>query len=75
MSQSVQHLVSLARTYADRKGVSLATVGTQLANDGKLFDRLERGGDLTTGSYEKHIDWLNRNMPPDPAAPAPEAAA
>lgn len=75
MSQSVQHLVQLARTYADRTGLSLATVGTRLANDGKLFDRLERGGDLNTASYEKHVRWLTDHMPPAPPVAAPDAVA
>jgi len=56
-------LLASASTYSQRTGMSLARLATLVVNDGKCFVRLENGGDCSTGTYEKFMDYLNENTP------------
>ena len=48
-----QQLLRDAKICAEREGISLARLATKVMNDGKFFDRIERGGEFTTTTFEK----------------------
>jgi hypothetical protein len=56
-------LLLTARTFADARGLSLARVGTLVANDGKFFTRLAAGRDCTTGMFDKTLRWFAEQWP------------
>jgi hypothetical protein len=67
-----ENLLELSRIFATAVGaksrsgdLSFGALSTRMMNDGKSLDRIARGGDLTTGSYEDCILWLNDNWPPE----------
>lgn len=53
-----EQLLEAAETYCRRTGKSKARLATIVANDGKFFDRLEAGGDCTTGMYERFMAFF-----------------
>lgn len=59
----VDQLLAVATEYARARNLSLARVSTLVFNDGKVFDRLSDGKDLTTGRYETSLRWLSANWP------------
>lgn len=46
-------LIRDAKRCAKREGISLARLATKVVNDGKFFDRIERGGEFTTATLER----------------------
>ena len=73
----IEHIIKLAQDYSAHKKLTLATVSTYAANDGKLFKRLEEGagctikradylmdGSLTTGPMVRLIGPLTSRVPP-----------
>lgn len=62
---TVEQIIKLARAYAAHKALTLATVSSYAANDGKLFLRMEAGADCTTRRAAKLALWFSDNWPPD----------
>lgn len=42
---------------------SLKSVSTRIFRDGKTVPRVFAGGDITTGSYERAMEWFSTNWP------------
>ena len=59
----VEQITHLAERYADATNLSLARISTIVFNDGKILQRLSSGGDLTTGRYERAVNWFSENWP------------
>jgi hypothetical protein len=79
------HLISVANTFAAARGLSRSRVSTIVFNSGMVLDRLTAGRDLTTGNYERAMQWFSDNWPegavwpadvprPSSGASSPEAA-
>lgn len=71
-----EQLLHLATTYAEATntrsrdgGASLSGLSTKIFNDGKTFDRLAAGGDVTTSSFERALLWFSANWPTGTAWP------
>lgn len=60
-----QHLLSLARLYATRRGWSVSTVSTYMGGSGDTLARLERGHDITTRRAARFIQWFSDHWPAD----------
>lgn len=58
-------LKNLAAMYSNHSGLSLATVSTYAANDGKFFRRLDEGAGCTLKTAERVIEWFAANWPDD----------
>lgn len=61
----IEHIIKLARTYSSYTSLSLATVSTYAANDGKLFRRMEDGAGCTIKRANKLIRWFSAHWPAD----------
>jgi hypothetical protein len=60
-----QDLIELANRYAQHRGLTLSTVATYAGNDGKLFNRLSKGGGVTLRTASALISWFATNWPAD----------
>jgi hypothetical protein len=49
--------------YCSLTGLAPATVATKAVNDGKFFDRLESGGDITSRMHKKVMTWFKEHTP------------
>jgi hypothetical protein len=58
-----QSLLKLTDAYCEAVGRSRSRLATILFNDGKKLDLIAGGADLTTGSYERAMHWLDENWP------------
>ena len=58
-------LIVVADAYAAARNRSRSRVSTVVLSSGRALDRIAEGGDLTTGSWEKAMDWFHRNWPED----------
>lgn len=48
-------LLRATADFCERTGMSRARLATIVINDGKFFDRIERGGGLTVKTYERFM--------------------
>jgi hypothetical protein len=62
---NTQSLVTLAETYAAHRGLTLSTVSTYAATDGKFFPELKRGASCTLRRAARVLDWFSENWPAD----------
>lgn len=53
-----EDLISRARRHCAERGISLSRLATIVVNDGKFFQRLERGSSCTLKTYERFIIYL-----------------
>lgn len=73
-------LLSVAASYADLVGIKRTWLSTMIFRDGKRLDAIAAGRDLNTGTFERAMQWLSDNWPPDTdwpagvARPEPKAA-
>ena len=58
------NLLTVARTYCDATGRSLARVATLIHDQGALFKKLEAGGTCTIETYDKAMCWFSDHWPP-----------
>ena len=76
----VANLYAIAIKTKGRDGrITLSGISTRVFGDGKTFSRIEAGGDLTTGNFERAMRWFSDNWPdgaewPD-EVPRPHAEA
>jgi hypothetical protein len=52
-----------ASSYALQRGISLSRISTIVFGDGKALRRIQSGGDLTTGTFERGMAWFSANWP------------
>ena len=52
-------LIRDAYAFACANGISMARLATIVTNNGKLFQRMEAGGDCTTGMFERFQTVFN----------------
>jgi hypothetical protein len=58
-------LLTIAHAFGRATNRSLARVSTMVRNDGKFFDRLERGAGCTMATFEACMQWFADNWPDD----------
>lgn len=51
-------LLKDAEDFCRQRGISRARLATIVVNDGKFFDRIERGGAFTTRTYERFQEYF-----------------
>lgn len=56
-------LLKTVQKYCELTGRVRGGVANAIANDGKFFDNIEKGGTCTMDTYVKAMKWLNENMP------------
>ncbi len=56
-------LLTLAQRYADHRGLTLSTVATYAAGDGKLFRRWSEGSTCTVRRAERVASWFSDHWP------------
>lgn len=54
----IDQLLKLADVWAVANDRSMATLATQVAKDGDTFNRLKRGGRLTTELFERFLSFF-----------------
>lgn len=73
-----QMLVTLAEVYAAHSKLTLSTVSTYVAGDGKFFGSLKGRAGCTLARAERILNWFNDNWPADlewpPSIPRPAPA-
>jgi hypothetical protein len=63
MTSLRSHIVTLADLYCGATGRSRARVSTLVLKRGARIDEIANGADLTTGSYERAIEWFAEHWP------------
>lgn len=58
-----EQLLDLFDTYAEARGLSRSRISTIVFSGGHVIERLEKGGDVTTGNFEKAVRWFSANWP------------
>jgi hypothetical protein len=58
-------IITLAEAYRAHRGVTLSTVSTWVANDGKRLAHLKDGGGCTVKTYLRCVQWFADNWPAD----------
>lgn len=62
-------LVKLAEAYAEHQQLTLSTVSTYAAKDGKRLPHLKNGGGCTVRTAGAILQWFSDNWPEDLAWP------
>jgi hypothetical protein len=63
---TIEKILRLARTYSEHVGLSIHTVSTYAANDGKLFKNFaEKDAQCTVRRAEMLVQWFSDNWPTD----------
>lgn len=67
LKDQLLHVANLYAAAVKTKGrdgrPSLSGISTRVFGDGKTFTRIETGGDLTTGNFERAMRWFSENWP------------
>lgn len=58
-------LISTAENFCSVSGIPLWRASIAVAKDGKFFRRIKAGGDCSTGTYERAMNWFAASWPPD----------
>lgn len=58
-------LIELARAYGAHSGLTLSTVSTYAADDGKFFAKIAGGASCTIRKAERITQWFSDNWPAD----------
>ncbi|AXS40991.1 hypothetical protein [Breoghania sp. L-A4] len=59
------HILTLADAYASATSLSRSRVSTIVFGDGKVLDRIAKGGDITTRRLETAVRWFDGHWPMD----------
>jgi hypothetical protein len=70
MSRAIDDLLNLSECLSRHLGITHWAVSMRIAGKGDFLQRLRKGGDCSTGTYEKVMGRLMAEWPPD--APWPE---
>lgn len=65
-----EQIVLVADTYGSAAGVGRKRVSTIVLNRGSKLDDIALGGDLTTGTYERAMQWFSRHWPAEAQWPS-----
>lgn len=60
-----QALITLAETYAAHRGLTISTVSTYAAGDGKFFGKLKGPASCTLKTAESVLEWFAESWPAD----------
>lgn len=60
-----RQLLELARALASHRGLSLSTISTYAANDGKFFSSLAKGSGCTVRRAATLAAWFDQNWDAD----------
>ncbi|WP_189423050.1 hypothetical protein [Devosia pacifica] len=59
-----EHLLSLARQYADAAGVGISTVGRRCRRDSSFFTRIaDADSSFTARTFDEVVAWFDANWP------------
>lgn len=61
----IEHLITLAEEMAAHRGLSLSTISTYAAGDGKFFRKLKDGSGCTVARAARVFGWFSENWPAD----------
>ncbi len=61
----IEQIIRLAEAYAAHQRLSLSTVSSYAANDGKLFPRMKNGAGCTVRRAVKLVEWFDQNWAAD----------
>jgi hypothetical protein len=62
-------LLILSDAYVVASGRTRSTLSTVAFGGGRVLERIEDGGDITTGNFERALQWFSDNWPADTAWP------
>lgn len=65
MSTSRSNILALAARLAAHQGVTHWAISMRMVGKGDFLQRLERGGDCRTKTYERAMDFFARTWPSD----------
>ncbi len=65
-----EQIIVVADRYAEAAGIGRKRVSTIVLNRGSKLDDIAEGGDLTTGTFEKAMEWFSKNWPAEVDWPA-----
>jgi len=63
MATLKEQIRAVSRAYIAHRGLSRSRVSYLVFGDGKILDKLDSGGDLTTGRAEAALLWFSDNWP------------
>lgn len=58
-------LLLISETFGAEAKLSESRVSTMVFNDGKVLTRLRAGADVTTGRFERAMEWFAAHWPQD----------
>lgn len=67
---SIDHLLTVARTYAAAEQIDLSTVSWRALGDTKKLTALEAGKDIQVRRFENTMQWFSDNWPASAQWPA-----
>lgn len=59
----MEQLIDLAERYARAKSLSLSTVSQYAGGQGRLFERLKNGSEITFGRAQRLVQWFSDRWP------------
>lgn len=59
--------------FSQAQGIAMSTVGLRAVNDGKLADRLRRGGSVTLDTADRIREFMRSYVPEDTERPSKRA--
>jgi len=65
-----EQLLIVADCFAEASGIGRKRVSTLVLNGGGKLDAIAQGRDLTTGSFERAMQWFSQHWPADLEWPA-----
>jgi hypothetical protein len=60
---AIDHLLAVARVYAQAEGIEMQTVSSRALGDGKKLGAIEDGSDIQVRRFEKTMQWFSDNWP------------
>lgn len=63
MTTPIAQLIELSNLYCAATERTRSAVSKRVFNDGKVFDKLLAGGDLTTSRHQRALRWFAENWP------------
>ena len=58
-----EQLLTVANIYCEQMGISRARLSTLVLSGGQRLDRIERGSDIATATFERTMLWFSKNWP------------
>lgn len=67
---AIDHLLAVARVYAQAEDIEIQTVSSRALGDGKKLGAIEDGSDIQVRRFEKTMQWFSDNWPAGAEWPA-----